>query len=904
MSRQRAGLRSVTAGRCAMPPAVTALLALLLARASAAPRATAQGAPPSLAQAVNEAIERGVLRLRTLQTPDGAFRHQGINYGHHAQYPMGYPALAIYALLKAGVAPDDPAIVLTLDHLRELPFFKTYSVSTLILALDATGDDGHDAWVQDAARWLEENADPRTGLWSYPDARPAELSNAVYAALALDRAADHGYEARIELWEDLVEGLLDRQNDDGGFGYHSTLLSASYGSMTSSGVATLALARRRLEAGGANKGVLRRIDDSIEAAWDWLAVRFTPTGNAYRTDGELRDEYPLRRVAHDFTHAYSLYAMERAAGLLGHRKVAGRDWYAEGAVELLRHEEVGGGFGSIESTCFALLFLRRATLTGGSGAPARAPGRATTQRESWAYTTNDPAAGWIAPGFDDTGWSRGTPGFGSFDARGLVVRTEWTTPDLWVRRALPGVADRTAFRLWAVHDDDVEVWINGVPAASGVSWSGGRWVELEISSEARAALRPDGNQLAAHVRDMGGGRSLDLSLVPPAGEGPKPWWKATPTDAVPWMRRWLVLGPLADKGHTGFLASSIDDEAGLSPAAGERQAGGTWVEVLSLPGLVDLGAATRARDESVWYAFTHLHVARDTDAVLWIGSHDGLRIWLDGELIASHHAHRVAVPDDRPVPLQLAAGAHRLLVKVEALAGGASLVARMTQRDGTPLAGVTASLDATDARARGEVAAGDDAVSEEIAARALAQPATRSLMQLAEELPLPDRGRLLFDRASDRDTFAAHSALPDHPRWIDKVRGDDPAPTPHPGAKGIVALAARGTAQPGRLMARLTFPTRARTVTARVSPVADPERPAAGARVRLGVLQDGEPVWLAQADLRAGAKRTNRAWVELEGDASAWAGGDALVVIECLPLPTGLAGAPAAHVFVDEVAVR
>jgi hypothetical protein len=43
-----------------------------------------------------------------------------------------------------------------------------------------------------------------------------------------------------------------------------------------------------------------------------------------------------------------------------------RDWYAEGAEYLVREQHADGGWGrKIEDTCFALLFLRRTTFSGG-----------------------------------------------------------------------------------------------------------------------------------------------------------------------------------------------------------------------------------------------------------------------------------------------------------------------------------------------------------------------------------------------------------------------------------------------------------------------------------------------------------------------------------------------------------
>ena len=65
---------------------------------------------------------------------------------------------------------------------------------------------------------------------------------------------------------------------------------------------------------------------------------------------------------------YSLYALERAGMLLGVEKIGGHDWYAEGAEAILAAQKADGSWtpgakrsNSIWDTCFAVLFLKKAT---------------------------------------------------------------------------------------------------------------------------------------------------------------------------------------------------------------------------------------------------------------------------------------------------------------------------------------------------------------------------------------------------------------------------------------------------------------------------------------------------------------------------------------------------------------
>jgi len=70
-------------------------------------------------KAVDAAVKKGVEFLKSQQKPDGSWT------GLRAKsYPMGYTALALLALLKAGVSPEDECIKKGFDYLRKLPFRK------------------------------------------------------------------------------------------------------------------------------------------------------------------------------------------------------------------------------------------------------------------------------------------------------------------------------------------------------------------------------------------------------------------------------------------------------------------------------------------------------------------------------------------------------------------------------------------------------------------------------------------------------------------------------------------------------------------------------------------------------------------------------------------------------------
>ena len=131
----------------------------------------------------------------------------------------------------------------------------------------------------------------------------------------------------------------------------------------------------------------------------------------------------------------------------------------------------------------------------------------------WRYTTTKPADGWEKPGFDDSSWSSGPGGFGRAGTPGAVNRTAWESGDIWIRRqfVLPRMLLSNP-TLTIHHDEDAEVYLNGVPAATLDGYTTG-YVFRPISPEARAALVGGPTVLAIHCRQTSGGQYIDAGLV-------------------------------------------------------------------------------------------------------------------------------------------------------------------------------------------------------------------------------------------------------------------------------------------------------------------------------------------------------------------------------------------------------
>jgi len=133
--------------------------------------------------------------------------------------------------------------------------------------------------------------------------------------------------------------------------------------------------------------------------------------------------------------------------------------------------------------------------------------------QKWRYTTAKPADGWEKPDFDATKWTEGDGGFGTNDTPGTAVRTEWKTPDIWVRRTFE-LKELPKGELWLRmhHDEDAEVFINGVLAARVTGYTTG-YAEVPLTTAGQNALKAGSNTIAIHCKQTGGGQYIDAGLV-------------------------------------------------------------------------------------------------------------------------------------------------------------------------------------------------------------------------------------------------------------------------------------------------------------------------------------------------------------------------------------------------------
>jgi len=135
---------------------------------------------------------------------------------------------------------------------------------------------------------------------------------------------------------------------------------------------------------------------------------------------------------------------------------------------------------------------------------------------TWKYSFEKPNGEWMAASFKDENWKSGLAGFGTKGTPGANVKTVWNTSDIWLRQEftlgdLKGI-NREDLVLYIHHDEDAEVYINGVKAVVIPNYSS-NYSMVKISKESQNALIANGkNVIAIHCTQKQGGQYIDAGI--------------------------------------------------------------------------------------------------------------------------------------------------------------------------------------------------------------------------------------------------------------------------------------------------------------------------------------------------------------------------------------------------------
>ena len=351
--------------------------------------------PPLSGGGVNEvkvqlAIQKGIEFLRTAGSPD----YKGA-YGSSDE-------LILLTFLHAGVKADDPKVQELFKGMVGAELKRTYKVALQAMCLEKLDAVKYQDRIALCGQFLVDNQ-CQNGQWAYgnltqstmksvaapppvvvpepaPGAKPAakpkiakvqlsksgdgpekgDNSNSQYAALGLRACFDANVHAPKETLERAIKGWKDTQygvsrvDKDGkkqvasggskvdGWGYKAPGEDdrGVYWSMTAGATGSLVIHNHLL-------GKQWKNDALVNAGMKWMETHFKV----------------------DPSDAYGLYALERAGILYGTEMIGPNRWYPSGAGVLIVAQKPDGSWGTdqeewlgkVWDTCFAVLFLRKAT---------------------------------------------------------------------------------------------------------------------------------------------------------------------------------------------------------------------------------------------------------------------------------------------------------------------------------------------------------------------------------------------------------------------------------------------------------------------------------------------------------------------------------------------------------------
>ncbi len=330
---------------------------------------------------VKEAIRDGVNYLKRQQAADGSWMTWGQNEKN------GVTALATFALLNAGVDPEDASIQKAVRILKRMNINSTatYTLSFQTMVLCLENPKANLPAIQRNVKWFEERqwkAERGTweGGWGYnyqgKDVRRPDNSISQVALLALHEAQAAGAKVQSETWARAKKYWERQQNlkgrNAGGFGYENPNSGEIRGSMTAAGISSLIIATENslsiddVIQGGRIQccGNLGEANYRVQQAINWMTNNF------------MADKHPVRRggmLKGLKNELYYLYSLERAGRLAGIRFFGDYDWYREGADHLIKdrrgkdywsffHDGQKKDIDVIQNTIgtsFALLFLSK-----------------------------------------------------------------------------------------------------------------------------------------------------------------------------------------------------------------------------------------------------------------------------------------------------------------------------------------------------------------------------------------------------------------------------------------------------------------------------------------------------------------------------------------------------------------
>jgi hypothetical protein len=134
--------------------------------------------------------------------------------------------------------------------------------------------------------------------------------------------------------------------------------------------------------------------------------------------------------------------------------------------------------------------------------------------QQWYYVFDTPDKDWFKADFNaaGAGWKKGPAGFGTQGTPGVFIGTVWNSSDIWLQREFELKNVPQDIKLMVHHDEDAQVYLNGVIAAKLSGYTSG-YETFPISNQSHQTLKPGINLIAIHCHQTQGGQYVDAGLA-------------------------------------------------------------------------------------------------------------------------------------------------------------------------------------------------------------------------------------------------------------------------------------------------------------------------------------------------------------------------------------------------------
>lgn len=161
------------------------------------------------------------------------------------------------------------------------------------------------------------------------------------------------------------------------------------------------------------------------------------------------------------------------------------------------------------------------------------------------------------------------------------------------------------------------------------------------------------------------------------------------------LTKWHVIGPFANENEKGFekVFSPEETPGAIDLSFQDVGTDGKSVSWRAVDAKVEGNIAAfdlqafckkygyRGNDLVVYLATT-IHSPKEGKAILALGSEDGVKVWVNGQLVHKHFVRRPATPGADRVSIPLKKGSNLMLIKLEQISAGGAFIASVIGDEG------------------------------------------------------------------------------------------------------------------------------------------------------------------------------------------------------------------------------